>query len=207
MAKHRLYRYDIVNPEKFTNGGDHLIVRSSWEKDFAQHCDLMPSVISWGYESVQIPYRDPLTGKQKIYIPDFFVKMATRDGFAIDKVFEIKPMHEQLDENARNAKDAALIARNNAKWHAAIQWCDRHSAEFEILNESNLYLGHENRKPRVHPVKKFAATHATKPMGKAPKAQNTRARAVSKTVGKMQSRIGRARKARTAGRVGKVKKI
>lgn len=206
MARHRFYKYELVNPEKFTNGGNHLVLRSSWERDFAEHCDLLPSVLSWGYESVQIPYRDPLSGNQKVYIPDFFVKMATRDGYSVDKVFEIKPMHEQNDENARNRKDAALIARNNAKWEAAVRWCQRHSAEFEVLNESNLYLGHENRKPRVNPVKGFAHTQTTKPTTKITKPQNTRERSVTKNVSRMQERISRTRKARSSGRVGKAKK-
>lgn len=204
MAKFRTYDYQIINPEKFTNGGKSLTVKSSWELEFAKHCDLIPSVISWGYETTQIPYRDPLTGKQKIYIPDFFVKIAQRDGYAKDMVFEIKPMHEQLDEHARNRQDAALIARNNAKWMAATQWADRHSAEFQVLNQNDIFGGYENKKGRMHPVKSFAhtTTKASKPTAKATRSVSSKR---TKPKLSMRQRVSKAR-SRKAGKVGRVGK-
>jgi len=165
MARYRTYNYDIKNLNKYRGSGTSITVRSSWELTFAEHCDLLPSVLSWSYETHQIPYRDPLTGSQKIYIPDFFVEVAQADGYTKHFVFEIKPMHEQLDGFARNRKDAALVARNNAKWFAATQWADRHSAEFVVLNENDLFSFHNNRAPRKNPVKAFARTEATKSTG------------------------------------------
>lgn len=159
--KYRTYSYNLLNPEKCLNGMNTMLFKSSWEKDFAHHCDILPDVLSWGYEIQKIPYKDPLTGKQKVYFPDFFVTSASKGGYQFQRVYEIKPMHEQLDERARSKKDAANIARNRAKWTAAVEWCERHSAEFIVLNESNLYLGHQNRPLRKHPIKKFAHTHKT----------------------------------------------
>ena len=80
-------------------------------------------------------------------------------------------MHEQLDEHARNSKDAAIIARNRAKWAAAIQWADRHSAEFQVLNENDLFSYNNTKKGRIHPVKTWSPTHATKNNAAAPKAK------------------------------------
>jgi hypothetical protein len=162
MSKYRLYNFDPVNPEKYKGDTIPIIMRSSWEVEFAKTCDLMPTVLSWSYESRQIPYHDPLTGKQKVYIPDFFVEVAQSDGYTKHFVFEIKPMHEQKDEFARNSTDAALIAKNNAKWAAASQWADRHSAEFVILNEADLFSWHDARRQRVHTVKSYTPTYATK---------------------------------------------
>lgn len=203
MAKYRTYAFDPVNREKYTGGAGQIILKSSWELEFAKHCDLLPSVLSWGYEMVKIPYHDPLTGDQKVYIPDFFVTVAQLDGYSTNYVFEIKPMSEQLDGFARNSKDAASIARNNAKWMAAAQWCDRHSAEFAVLNETDLFSFHNTRKPRINPIKSFAHTQA----------KLAKAKTISKTisakpsVSRLSATVGnRVQKARSR-RVGKVPRI
>jgi len=160
MAKYRLYKYQIQSDKYLEPSIREITLRSSWELDFAKHCDLLPTVIQWGYEMIQIPYRDPLTGKQKVYIPDFYVRMYDKNTQSLkDFLFEIKPMHEQLDNHARNREDAALIARNKAKWAAAIRWASRHNAEFQVINESDLY--DVNKKGRVRPVKAFAPTHTS----------------------------------------------
>lgn len=49
--------YIPVNPDKVI-GGD-VIYRSSWEEKLARWCDLSPSVVSWGTETVAVQYRDP----------------------------------------------------------------------------------------------------------------------------------------------------
>lgn len=203
--KYRTYGLELLNPEKFTGGGTSLILKSSWELEFAKHCDLLPSVLSWNYEMVKIPYRDPITNKQKIYIPDFFVEIARKDGYSQHYVFEIKPMSEQLQEHARSQADSALVARNRAKWAAATMWADRHSAIFEVLNENDIYGWHQNRKPRLNAIKTYSPTHATKPMTTPTRSITARKRKVSAGVSKMQKRISNARRARSsrAGRVAR----
>jgi hypothetical protein len=211
MAKYRTYGYTPVNPEKHKGGSGELIVKSSWELEFARSLDLFPSVLSWSYETTKIPYRDPLSGRQKVYIPDFFAEVAQSDGYSKHFVFEIKPMHEQLDQHARNSKDAALVARNKAKWMAATMWADRHSAEFVVLNEKDIFSFHENRKPRVHSVKQYKPTYSTKPStgkafkksAKAPNSSSSRttSRGNAKS---MSSRIGKANSIRRATRAKKI---
>ena len=209
MARYRTYEFDPVNPDKYTGPTTPVILKSSWELEFAKHCDLLPSVLSWGYELVQVPYRDPLTGKQKIYIPDFFVKIGRTDGYAQDYVFEIKPMHEQLDAHARTQHDAALIARNNAKWIAASQWADRHSAEFQVINENDMFGGHNARKGRVNAVNTFAHTNTAKAKKMATKNKSLAARVSNKgAMSKLRSRIGKATTNKTpkVGRTARVKR-
>ena len=36
-------------------------------------CDEHPGVTQWASEAIKIPYRNPLTGKNTIYVPDFFI--------------------------------------------------------------------------------------------------------------------------------------
>jgi hypothetical protein len=205
MAKYRLYQFNPINPEKYAGDILPITMRSSWEVEFAKTCDLLPSVLKWSYETHQIPYKDPLTGTQKVYIPDFFVEVAQSDGYSVHYVFEIKPMNEQYDNFARNGTDAAMIARNNAKWEAAIKWADRHSAEFVILNESDIFAWHNKRKPRVRAVKAFSHTHATKvakPKGFSVK-KMTSSPSASKSIARAKARITTAR----ATRVSSVKRV
>jgi hypothetical protein len=56
-------------------------------------------------------------------------------------LIEIKPKHETLVENARNARDAERIIRNQAKWAAARWWCQRRGIGFQIINEDGLFGG------------------------------------------------------------------
>lgn len=208
MAKYRIYEFNPINPEKYQGKSIPILMRSSWEVEFAKTCDLMPTTLSWSYESHEIPYKDPLTGKQKIYIPDFFVTVAQAGGYSVSYVFEIKPRHEQEDAYARNSTDAATIARNNAKWEAATRWADRHSAEFVVLNESDLFSWHDAKKPRKHPIKTFAHTSATKvakPKGFSVK-KMTSTTTATKSLARAQARIGKARATRVSS-VRKVRKI
>lgn len=201
------------NPEKYT--GEYPIVsRSSWEWDFMVYCDNHPDVVEWASEPVSIPYGDPITGKQKVYIPDFLVTFVTKSRNIVKKMIEIKPMHEQLSEHARNRNDAAIQARNRAKWGAAISWCQRRGIEFQVMNESNIYEGHDNRKGRINPVKEFAPAQSMPKNGAVKKAGAKRSttRKSAKTPGqKVMANLKRMRskpvgKVPKAGKAGKVKK-
>ena len=70
-----------------------------------------------------------------------------RDGSVKTALIEIKPLHETLQEHARNRKDAMVMTKNFAKWEAARAWCARrNNVEFVILTEAELFG--ENIKPR-----------------------------------------------------------
>ena len=70
--------YKIKNPEKYT-GSRSPIFRSGWEYTFMTFCDNNPSIQQWASEPVRIPYRDPLTGKQTVYVPDFLISYIDRN--------------------------------------------------------------------------------------------------------------------------------
>ncbi len=100
------------------------------------------------YEPWRIPYRDPVTGRQTIYIPDFLMSFQSPGGQIKTALIEIKPLHEALREHARNVKDAMQVDRNLAKWEAAIGWCQRRgNVEFVVLTEAEMFAGGENIKP------------------------------------------------------------
>jgi len=135
--------YEVQNPEKYE--GTHApIYRSSWERDFMVYCDHHPGVLKWASEPVQIPYSDPLTGKQKVYIPDFLVTFIDSNKDINVKLIEIKPMKEALNEHARSSEDRALVLRNQAKWGAATAWAMRRGIDFIFWTEKECFSGYQN---------------------------------------------------------------
>ncbi len=151
MAKRRIY--DPINRDKYS-GVYPIVLKSSWEENFARiYCDLNDACLEWCYEPLKIPYRDPVTGRQTIYIPDFLLAFRGHGGTNKTALVEIKPLHETLQEHARSRKDAMLIARNLAKWEAARGWCMRRgSVEFCIITEAELFGGvHTPRKRQIRP--------------------------------------------------------
>jgi len=79
MGKFAQGRFDPKNPEKYV-GTRTPIYRSSWEWTFMKTCDENPSIQQWASESIKIPYRDPTTGKQTVYVPDFLIVYVDKDG-------------------------------------------------------------------------------------------------------------------------------
>ncbi len=196
MARPVKREFHPRNPQKYT-GEYPIISRRRWEWDFMTMCDLNDRVLEWASEMAQIPYHDPLTGRQKVYVPDFlitYIDIHTRDRRT--KLVEVKPMHEQLTEFARNTQDAAIQARNRAKWGAAIAWCQRRGITFEVMNERQMFHGANLMKPRVNPVAEYAPGLTKK-----------------KKVTKPKSRLAAIKKRQTKkptsrfARVGKVKKV
>ena len=124
MSKYAQGFFVPKNPEKYVGTGN-IRYRSSWEMVFMQFCDNNPKVLQWASESVQIPYRNPLTGKQTIYVPDFLVIYQSK-GKKITELIEIKPKAQtMITEKTRSARDKAAIAVNTCKWQAAQIWCKR----------------------------------------------------------------------------------
>lgn len=146
----RRQKYIPINPLKY-DGSYPITLKSSWEEQFARvYCDLNQSCLSWQYEPWRIPYRDPISGRQTIYIPDFLMSFQGHGGQVKTALIEIKPLHEALQEHARNKKDSLQIARNLAKWEAAIGWCSRRNGvEFVVLTEAELFPGGAIKKRRA----------------------------------------------------------
>jgi hypothetical protein len=126
------------NPSKVIGKGS-IKYRSSWEQVFMQFCDNNPSVINWGSEVLRIPYRNPLTGKNTIYVPDFVVVYIDKNGRQHAEVIEIKPLKESVMERARSQRDKIMLAVNLAKWQAAQAWCSQNNLSFRLVTEQQLF--------------------------------------------------------------------
>ena len=129
--------YTVLNPEKYVGTGTPKY-RSGWELTFMRFCDNHPSVVNWASENVRIPYKNPFTGKDTFYVPDFFVVYQNASGRRAELV-EIKPKAQAVMELARSQQEKAAVALNMVKWQAARVWCKRMGATFRVLTEEDLY--------------------------------------------------------------------
>ena len=105
--------YAINNAEKYT-GNKAPRYRSGWEHAFMRFCDNNPAVISWASECIQIPYRNPLTGKGTIYVPDFVVVYQDKRGKKHAELIEIKPKSQTMLTEKTREKEKLAIALNHA---------------------------------------------------------------------------------------------
>lgn len=138
MAKFAQGFYQLANPEKYV-GKNRPKYRSGWEMVFMRFCDNNPSVLQWASESITIPYRNPLTNRQTIYVPDFFVVYQTRTGRQVAELVEIKPRKQSIIEGRQSARDRAAVAVNYAKWEAATKWCRQQGITFRVITEQDIF--------------------------------------------------------------------
>lgn len=146
MGRFAQGKYNLKNPGKYIGLGMPKY-RSGWEWAFMRTCDENPAIEKWASESVRIPYRDPTTGKQTIYVPDFFIVYTDKNGKKHAEVIEIKPSNQQLLENVgKNKVNQFQYIKNQAKWEAAYAWCKQNGLTFRILNENDLFHQGKKRK-------------------------------------------------------------
>jgi hypothetical protein len=138
MPKFANGKYQLTNPNKYA-GNKAPTYRSGWEHTFMRFCDNNSSVINWASEPVQIPYRNPLSGKQTIYVPDFLIMYQDKQGKKRAELIEIKPKSQTLINEKTNQKDKLSIAINHAKWEAAAKWCKIKGLRFRVVTEDDIY--------------------------------------------------------------------
>jgi hypothetical protein len=139
MSRFAQGKYTLQNPEKYV-GNKSPTYRSSWEWAFMRFCDNNPSIQKWASEAISIPYRCPLTGKQTIYVPDFFIQYVDKSNKMHVELIEVKPQNQTLQEKiGKNRHNQMQYVKNLAKWQAAQSWCKSKGIKFRILNEQDLF--------------------------------------------------------------------
>ena len=132
------------HPEKY-KGTQPILYRSSYELKYMRWADYNPAVISWGSESIIIPYQNPLTGRVSRYFVDSNITLKTKDGTLKKYLIEIKPSIQTMPPKPTKNTKALLrrqaeYVKNQAKWEAATQWSKKKGYEFTILTEKHLGL-------------------------------------------------------------------
>lgn len=139
MAKFARGKFTPTNPQKYV-GTKMPVYRSSWEFSFMRFCDTNPAIQKWASEAIQIPYRDPLTGRQTVYVPDFFIQYVDKLNRINVELIEVKPASQTILERVgKNKYNQAQYIKNQAKWQAANIWCKQQGIKFRIINENDLF--------------------------------------------------------------------
>jgi hypothetical protein len=138
MANFRQGIYTVKNPQKYVGSGQPRY-RSGWEMTFMMFLDNNENIVQWASESIRIPYRNPVTGKQSMYVPDFFITYRDRTNRMRAELVEIKPKKQSLIESKMSARDGAIVAVNYAKWDAATKWCRRQGIIFRVITEDQIF--------------------------------------------------------------------
>jgi hypothetical protein len=138
MANYRQGAYTVKNTAKYVGRGTPRY-RSGWELTFMMFLDSNENVLQWASESISIPYRNPLTGKSSMYVPDFLVTYRGPNNTTKAELIEIKPKKQSLVESKMNANERAIVAVNYAKWHHATLWAKRNGLTFRVITEDQIY--------------------------------------------------------------------
>lgn len=139
MSRFAQGKFTPKNPQKYI-GNKTPTYRSGWEFTFMKFCDEHPSVSQWASEAIKIPYRNPLTGKYTIYVPDFFISYSDRYGKSRVELIEVKPSNQTLREKlGRSRANQAHWVINQAKWEAARVWCSQNGIHFRVITEGDIF--------------------------------------------------------------------
>ena len=138
MSKFAQGAYQLKNPAKYVGKGVPRY-RSGWDLSFMRFLDNNDNVMQWASESIQIPYRNPVTGKQSIYVPDFLITYRTRQNTLIAEVIEIKPKKQSIIESKMSNRDRMVVAINYAKWDSATKWARRQGLTFRVVTEDQIF--------------------------------------------------------------------
>jgi hypothetical protein len=145
--KNKNYKQGIYNPkhkEKY-KGSLPIIYRSGLELKSFRYLDNNPNVITWGSESIVIPYQSPVDGKIHRYFVDLVAALKSKDGTIKKLLIEVKPEKQTKPPTITAKKKQKTMlyekyqfAVNTAKWEAARSWCQAKGYIFIILNEKHL---------------------------------------------------------------------
>jgi hypothetical protein len=146
MVKFAQGKFEMKNPDKYV-GKRTPMARSSWEFVFMRMLDEHQGVINWASESIQIPYRDPLSGRNTIYVPDFFIVYMDKNKNKHAEVVEVKPSSQTIREKVgKSLYNQEQYIKNLAKWEAATAWCKQQGVKFRVVNEDDIF--HQGKKRR-----------------------------------------------------------
>jgi hypothetical protein len=143
-------KYIPENPQKYFGGSvDDITYRSSWEWTCMREFDRNPMVIGWSSETCAIPYFNPFTKKQTVYVPDFVIVYEDRGGKKHAEMIEVKPAKEVpglMTEGKLSQRDQAAQALNYIKWQAALAFCKKRKIGFRVMTETEIYASNKKKK-------------------------------------------------------------
>lgn len=132
------------NPQKYKGDPTNIVYRSSWEFRLMTYLDERKEVVSWGSETIIVPYRSPIDGKIHRYFPDFIVTKINTEGKKETVVIEVKPFYQTVPPKKTNKITKKYLTEvrtwgvNEAKWKAAKEYCEDRGWSFHIFTENEI---------------------------------------------------------------------
>lgn len=145
--KNTNYTQGIFKPLNLSKykGSLPIVYRSSLELKVMRWFDNNPNVVTWGSESVVVPYQSPLDGNIHRYFVDLVAALKQPSGEIKKLLIEIKPYKQTIKPEAtKNKKPKTMVyesmqwAMNQAKWKAAEQYATNKGYKFIILTERHI---------------------------------------------------------------------
>ena len=137
-------KYKPSYPRKYKGNPDNIICRSSWERKFCRWCDMNRNILQWSSEEIIIPYVSPLDRRVHKYYPDFTIRIRENNGQIKTYVIEVKPKKQTKPPKKKQRVTKSYIYEcktwevNQAKWKAAVEFCEDRRIEFKIITEDEL---------------------------------------------------------------------
>lgn len=143
-------KFKPVNKLKYKGDWTSIVYRSSWELSLMRYCDKHPDIIQWSSEEVIVPYRSPIDGRMHRYYPDFIVTKRNKNNKISTIMIEVKPKHQTRPPDPSKSKtpkgrmsrqylnEVKTWGVNEAKWKAAIKFCEERGWAFQIFTEDNI---------------------------------------------------------------------
>ena len=130
--------YKPKNISKYKGDYRKIDHRSGLELRFMRYLDGNDSILKWSSEEIVIPFRSPIDGKVHRYFPDFWVKTAQGETLIeIKSKVQTKPPKPKPNRR-RFIKEVKIWGINEAKWKAAMAYCETRNWKWQILTEQDL---------------------------------------------------------------------
>ena len=130
--------YKPKNISKYKGDYRKIVHRSGLELRFMRYLDGNDSILKWSSEEIVIPYRSPIDGKVHRYFPDFCVKTPQCETLIeIKSKVQTKPPKPKPNRR-RFIKEVKIWGINEAKWKAAMAYCETRNWKWQILTEQDL---------------------------------------------------------------------
>ena len=146
-------RFIPRNPQKYKGDVEKIFARSSWEVSVMKFFDQSKAVLEWKSEETVIPYISPEDNRIHEYWPDFLVTYVDANGTTHQEIVEVKPRHEADEKYAKSERSKAALEVNEAKWKAAVTYCESRGMKFRVLTEKSIF--HQGKVTELKEAKKL----------------------------------------------------
>ena len=132
--------YKPTHPKKYVGNPNQIVYRSLLERRMMVYLYKNDDIEHWSSEELAIRYFSPIDRKVHRYFPDFIFKLKSGKKYMV----EVKPSRQCKTAKTPKRKTRSFLreqleyVKNQAKWTAAISYCEDNNCEFKIFTEKEL---------------------------------------------------------------------